>query len=438
MTFYVILNIVVYAIELLAVAYVARGFFLIKTERWKYIASFLILLLIVIVESTVLENNRIARIAINILIVSIWVYLTHDASLGRCVVMGSLCITIQSIIDELVLMAGVYFSFSSEMVYTDPNAYYTLIYISKFVELLLAVLLHQWARSRRQNYHESATQWFRILFIPISVIGIGIYLCVAVEKNPSNAGVVLPCILFLLFQDVMSIYLLDYMETQQQAKLENVVLRQNLKLEAEHIESLQESYANQRRQTHDFNNQLAVLKSLAERNSSEKEFGEYLNTILSESFPEVDYINTHRTVIDVVISQKSAVAKKKQIRFNYYLEDLSSFPLTDDDLVVILTNLIDNAIEACEEIENKVSRFILIKMRCGEDGGILYIENSVANPVYIKDNAIATTKKEKHLHGYGLKNIDKVIGNSDGDYAMAYDEKSNKFVFSARIPIGKK
>ena len=65
MTFYVILNIVVYAIELLAVAYVARGFFLIKTERWKYIASFLILLLIVIVESTVLENNRIARIAIN-------------------------------------------------------------------------------------------------------------------------------------------------------------------------------------------------------------------------------------------------------------------------------------------------------------------------------------------------------------------------------------
>ena len=77
-------------------------------------------------------------------------------------------------------------------------------------------------------------------------------------------------------------------------------------------------------------------------------------------------------------------------------------------------------------------------MRCGEDGGILYIENSVANPVYIKDNAIATTKKEKHLHGYGLKNIDKVIGNSDGDYAMAYDEKSNKFIFSARIPIGKK
>ena len=76
-------------------------------------------------------------------------------------------------------------------------------------------------------------------------------------------------------------------------------------------------------------------------------------------------------------------------------------------------------------------------MHCGEDVGILYIENSVANPVYIKDNAISTTKKEKHLHGYGLKNIDKVISNNDGDYAMAYDEKSNKFVFSARIPIDK-
>jgi len=231
----------------------------------------------------------------------------------------------------------------------------------------------------------------------------------------------------------MSILLLDYLERQHTAMLDNTVLKQNLKLETEHIQSLQESFANQRKLTHDFENQLAVLRSMAERNAAQEEFAEYLDHMLSIEFPVVSFVNTHRTVVDIILNQKFAVAQSKSIEFLQKLDDLSSFPLPDDALVIVLTNLIDNAIEACAKIPAPSPRRILLKMQVTPQNSYLYIENTTAAPVHIHNNQITTTKEDALSHGYGLKNVYTMLDRHHALYAIDYEENSHLFRFSIRL-----
>lgn len=196
---------------------------------------------------------------------------------------------------------------------------------------------------------------------------------------------------------------------------------------------MQESYTNQRKQTHDFQNQLAVLRSMAEQEASQKEFTEYLGSILSIEFPAATYVNTHRMVVDVILSQKCSVAKSKGIDFQLQLDDLSTFPLSDDALVIVLTNLIDNAIEACEKIPTPFQRSIVLKMQMKTTDSYLYIENTTSEPVYIHDNHILTTKSNPLAHGYGLKNVCAMLEKHDALYTMDYQQLDGVFRFSVKI-----
>ena len=196
--------------------------------------------------------------------------------------------------------------------------------------------------------------------------------------------------------------------------------------------ALKDAYAEQRKQTHDFQNQLAVLYGLSKHNASQKEFAEYLEKTLSITFPATIYVNTNRLVVDIILSQRYSAAKNKGITFRTALTDLSDFPLPDDALVVVLTNLIDNAFEACEILpEDK--RSVLLKMQNTEDSAIIYIENPTLHPVKIRNNRIMTTKPNPIEHGYGLKNVCTLLNRYDADYAMHYDSSSSVFCFSAQI-----
>ena len=114
------------------------------------------------------------------------------------------------------------------------------------------------------------------------------------------------------------------------------------------------------------------------------------------------------------------------------LDDLSQFPLPDDELVVVLANLLDNAIEACALIPNKSLRYILIKIQCRPAVTYLHVENSTAEPVTIKNNHIVTHKQSSG-HGYGLQNIKTILERHQALYTLSYQEDGMIFCFSAQI-----
>ena len=98
--------------------------------------------------------------------------------------------------------------------------------------------------------------------------------------------------------------------------------------------------------SHDFQNQLSIIYGLAECEAPHSELLPYIQTVMKDSMSTSLIVKTGRLVVDVLLSQKYHIAQSKGVHFLFQLDDLTCFGLKDEHLVVVLSNLVDNAIEA--------------------------------------------------------------------------------------------
>ena len=97
----------------------------------------------------------------------------------------------------------------------------------------------------------------------------------------------------------------------------------------------------------------------------------------------------------------------------------------------VITNLLNNAIEACEKCSGK--KFMKMKLVKEKDNIIISVKNTYDGKLNIKDGEIQTSKKyEMDEHGVGIKNIIEVITKYQGSYAIRND--NNEFYFSVILP----
>lgn len=111
--------------------------------------------------------------------------------------------------------------------------------------------------------------------------------------------------------------------------------------------------------------------------------------------------------------------------------DLSEIQIPDSLLVTIISNPIDNAIEACSIAP--VNKVVAVKIVIEEGILIFSVINPITNPVKIKSNQIETTKADKSIHGMGLKNVALALSKCNGDYEIICNH--NSFQFTALIRL---
>lgn len=303
--------------------------------------------------------------------------------------------------------------------------------VIKTAELVLIVVFCHIFRRRQDISWQSS---MRMLAFPVCILGVVFYLASIAVESPLYAARLLNCILFLLIADIGSIYLLGYLEELQSRAEFDRSFRQNLQMVHQNVDSWKDAYLEQRSYTHDFQNKLAVLQGLANQAGTPAELQAYLDELLQNQ-PSCAYcLDTHRPVADVLLSQKQALAKSCGIRMKMNLDDLSAFPLSDDELVIVFSNLLDNAVEACRKIPDSQQRWIHFKAKVEGSTGYLYVENSTQEPVKIIDNRIVASRRhDSQLHGFGLKNVLYVLNQNHGVYHLSYHEDTHSFRFAAQI-----
>lgn len=92
-------------------------------------------------------------------------------------------------------------------------------------------------------------------------------------------------------------------------------------------------------------------------------------------------------------------------------------------------------LKVCKEIPDSRNRTILLKMRTTEVAGFLYLENSTARDVEIRDNRIVLRETGSLGHGYGLKNVMAVLDCMDALYVFDYRQSEHLLSFSAQFSI---
>ena len=137
--------------------------------------------------------------------------------------------------------------------------------------------------------------------------------------------------------------------------------------------------------------------------------------------------------IDALIQDKLIYCNAVGIEFTSLVDGDAFKDLAASDVYFLLTNIIDNAIEATENIKEKEHR--VISLTASRKQGVLFIEETNyyhGKLIFNGDGSIKTTKEEnKKYHGYGTKSIAYVVKKYDGK--MEYETKDGIFKLTIAI-----
>lgn len=234
----------------------------------------------------------------------------------------------------------------------------------------------------------------------------------------------------ITFMNVAIIHLFIQSTRRQKHLLESEAILNRVKNETSLYKSLSDSMDKQRKRIHEFDNQLFAIKSMAEQGNL-KEIQEYINN-LQECMPSMQQeIDTRNVIINAILNAKNSEMQSKKILFVTKYNDLSEITIRDVDLVVLLSNLLNNAVEACEKASKKI---IKMKFAVEDNQIILSIKNTIAEMPIEKGGTFITSKTiEPTEHGIGLKNVEEVIEKYNGSYVIDYSDKM--FGISIIIPV---
>lgn len=232
---------------------------------------------------------------------------------------------------------------------------------------------------------------------------------------------------FLALSNVAVLYLISSIDRATKAEQELIILNQSMALQTENIQSLEKSYRAQRTATHEFKHRLQVIYDLLARGEVERA-KDYIQRLQIIQTSRIFVANTNHPIIDAILNERYHTAKESAIDMSFKVNDLSALSISTDALVVLLSNLLDNAIEACQRLPD--NRAIECTILSGET---LFISiRNTSPPVKIINGTIETTKKPEREHGFGLAGVRQVVKQLDGEYAMNYSD--NWFQFVAEIP----
>lgn len=237
-------------------------------------------------------------------------------------------------------------------------------------------------------------------------------------------------VLFVLISSISLVFLLSYLETSAKEKVALQFLKREEKIQVESINALREAYSAQRKASHEFNRHINLIHALLSENHPEEAL-KYVNKISNLHIGYSQVVTTNHIILDAIFNQKYSISQINNIEMEFQINDLSHVNLPNHYLVVLLCNLIDNAIEACFRLQH--SRIIQIKMTySSEHQEILLCIRNTALPVKIDGNSIQTTKDSSSEHGYGLPTVLNILQELNADFTFDYDD--GWFQFTTIIP----
>ena len=180
---------------------------------------------------------------------------------------------------------------------------------------------------------------------------------------------------------------------------------------------------------HDLKHQIAVLRS--EEDPQKREA--FLDEMEAEIRQYEAQNKTGNKVLDTVLTSKSLYCNKNGITFTCVADGTLLDFMDVMDICSIFGNALDNAIECEMKIPDKEKRLIHVTVSRQKAFLILKFENYCEEKLQYQDGNIATTKKDKKYHGYGMKSIRYTVNKYGG--AVTIDTKENWFDLKILIPI---
>ena len=206
-------------------------------------------------------------------------------------------------------------------------------------------------------------------------------------------------------------------------RVENNLLKQQNKIQYTNYLMQQRQEMEIHKLYHDIGNHIETIQILV-TNGEQQEAKEYTDNLVKKYRNIRKNYYCSNKIINAVFSQKLKLCDKWNISYDLDINIPKTLSINDIDLMSVTANLLDNAIEGCHRNTDS-ENYINIKLAIIGSYFTVKVINSKSDESGMLRERTNTWKKDKYLHGYGLKILDEIVRRYDGQ--KEFIDNGNEF-----------
>lgn len=346
---------------------------------------------------------------------------------SRAIFYSVLLVSISSFLEHIIIF--VISSYSSLYIAEYKSETILLvveIIISKILYFIVVMVLLRFTQ-KDESIVKIPTAFY--IFPLITLISVICFWYVSLNQHLEFKNqIILGIVSALLFLATLFVFFSFQANAQRENKL--LLLQQEqdkILTDINYYEILKKQNDNLRAYAHDAKNHLSTIKNLNDNPEVEMYISKMIERLAE--YGKVCHSGNH--TLDVVIDKYVTECDLNNIAFEFDIKNNNLSQVEPYDLVAILGNLLDNALEAAEQSQDRI---ISIETDFRNNFSVIIVSNSCdKNPQLSNSELPVTTKSNKRLHSFGLKSVRKTIKKYNGDIAFYYDKTAKTFVVTIMI-----
>ncbi len=265
-----------------------------------------------------------------------------------------------------------------------------------------------------------------IIIIYYIIFLIVVLLSIAMSRNVDfsliwqKTFLILDMLMFIA--NIIVLKMIFHINQQNHYEMENALLYMQITQQEKRIREEEKNYREVQLLRHDLKRYLVTYRQLLQDGKYEVIEAD-IDKILGKRLNTNHCVYTENTILNAVICEKMEQCSIKNIKIEVQVnadKDMDSI-----EYGVVLSNLLDNAIEA-EEQEKEENRYICLNIGVEQNMIHLVVSNYISESVLQNNALLETSKKNKQLHGIGLSGIKEFVNNKEGEIEIF--EENHMFV----------
>lgn len=374
--------------------------------------------------SFLLENNVWVNVVSSVLSVFLLCFICFSLNY-RLALFYSLLLNTFGIISEF-LVIFIQSSISASLAdYSVGSAvYYQSGAISKILFFFICLLLSRFLRRRRTLKNPPA---FFLLFPLASTFILLVFghINLRTDLPRLDSALVLLSDVFLLAANTLLFATLIRHQEKQEKLAASEREADELKNQLAVISLMEQQNEDMRRFAHDINNHLTALAQL----SSDAEVKKYISALSQKLTGYSAVCHSGNPTLDAVLNRYSYECQAQHIEFLFDVRVFNLSNMENTDLVTLMTNLLDNAVQAAARSGEKR---ISLETTTRNAFGVVILSNSCDTAPAVRNGALISSKKDTLFHGLGLKIVNRILNQYNGfmDWEYCADKKEFTLTFA--------
>lgn len=299
--------------------------------------------------------------------------------------------------------------------------YFLFVFISKMLYFLACQLMSHFKFLFNKKSNTKTPVW--LIIYPICTIFVYVLLW-KISFNYQFTNSIKVSIIFACLISIVAIAA-TYLLYNQSIKKELAVFKLQTELDRINIDEayykiLDHQNEELKKFVHDEKNHLIVIKSLTDN----IEILNYIDDIYNDLQQYSTSGKTNNKMLDLIVNKYRMLCEADSIRFEVIIKTANLSFIENTDLTALLSNVLDNAVEAAK---NSKEKFVELSINKANGFDMLTCVNSCDTKPETSSGFLKTTKPNKEYHGIGTKSIKRIADKYNGSYEWEYDDEKKEF-----------